>query len=166
VSADETAAVEPVSPPRRRRIFVPIAAVVVLAFGIAVFVLGRGAASTASDDLSKAQHRLHTQQQLSNDARKCERDVRAAVPALVTSGEKLIFVAGQIVSTDAEIVAAGHDQQRAGINADIGGYNAAANRANVAAQAGNGLIATIQQQLDAFAHSNASLPSGCSASNA
>ena len=151
----------PAPAPRRRSLLIAVLAVAVLVAGIVVFVLGRGSASSASDDLATARRKLHTQQEFTMTARTCARQVRSAVPGLVTSGQGLLYIAGQIEAQDEALVAGVHDQQAAGISSDIGSYNAAANRVNAAGTAANGLIDAVNQQVDAFSTSFQTLPGGC-----
>jgi hypothetical protein len=151
--------------PRGQR-WVLVAGLVLLVVGVAVCVLGRLAASSASDDLATANRRLHDQRLATASARRCEASLRGAVAPLLSTANSLVSTASAIADQDAQIVAALRDGQAAGAQTRIDDYNNARDRGNAAANAANAAIATARSQSATLDQQANALPTNCPGSAA
>jgi hypothetical protein len=157
--ADVATAME-TRPGRRARLTL-VAGVVVLVVGIIVCVLGRFAASNASDALATTNRGLGTQRELTRRALRCEVTLRAGLTPIVASAEALLGTAAGINDQNAQIVAAQHDMQTAGSQSRIDDYNNAVDRENIAAAAANRGIEAARSQAATLQQGVGALPSPC-----
>ncbi len=141
-----------------------VAGLVILLVGVAVCVLGRLAASSASDDLAAASRALHDQQRATASARRCEAALRGAIAPLLSTANALVSTAGTIADQDAQIAAALHDGQAAGAQARIDDYNNARDRGNTAANAANAALDQARSQSTTLDQQANALPTNCSGS--
>jgi hypothetical protein len=143
-----------------------VAGLVLLVVGIAVCVLGRLAASSASDDLATANRKLHDQQLATAAARRCASSLQSAVAPLLNTAQALVGTAGTIADQDSQIVAAARDGQAAGAQARIDDYNRSVDRGNAAAAAANAAIDTGKAQSTTLEQQASALPACSSGARA
>ena len=136
--------------PSRWPLVAAITGVVVLLAGVVVCILGNAASSNASDDLAGAQRRLREQRAATSEAKGAQATLGVQAAKVITDGQALLATADQLAAIDAELVAAARDQQAAGSAARIDDYNRAVERGNAAVERFNALVATLEQQLEAF----------------
>lgn len=148
--SDATPTASAVQTSNRWPLVAAIGGLVVLLAGVAVFILGSGAASSASDDLSRARNELREQRAATSDAKDAQATLGAQAAKVIADGQALLATAGQLTEIDAELVAGASDQQEAGAAARIDDYNRAVERGNAAVERFNALVDTLSQQLDTF----------------
>jgi hypothetical protein len=139
-----------------------LAGLAVLAIGIAVCLLGRLAASSASDDLATANQSLHAQQAATRRAQQCQASLHGAITPVVTAAQTLLGIANDITGHDGQIVTAQHDAQTAGAQGRIGDFNSAVDRLNAAADAANRGADAAKSQSTTLEQQTAALPTDCS----
>ena len=163
--ADGSSPVEGAAERPRGSRWLTVVGIVVLVVGVAVFVVGRLAASNASDDLAAANRKLHAQQQATAASNRCEASLRTAMAPAVMTAQAVVASAGTIADQDAQIVAALGDQRVVGSQARIDDYNNARDRGNAAADAANAAVDAGRSQAKTLQQQAAALPS-CAASAA
>jgi hypothetical protein len=134
----------------RLPLIVGLLGALVLVVGVFVFVFGRAAASSASDDLGPANRQLSAQQASTKQVRGCRAAQRDALLAVVSDAQTYLGTVSQLYVGEDKLIAAFEAMQTAGAQAQPSAYSSALGQENLIAAANNALVNTARQQFSAL----------------